>query len=93
MDSPTQGASRAPLHGRGLPRRKQQHVITSYRDGSPRSTRPDPRDEAELPLPTGPADVWLSDATVISAALDPEDWPAWTDEVVLGISRRMGGDA
>lgn len=48
-------------------------------------------DEHELPLPVGPDDIWLSDATVIGAAVDADAWPEWTDAVSWSLTPRGGG--
>jgi hypothetical protein len=61
-----------------LQRRSSVYVVTSY---PPPATSSTPSDEIELPLPTGPCTIWLSDSTVISSEVDAGDWPAWTDEV------------
>jgi hypothetical protein len=57
---------------------KKTHLFTSYLN-SPVSVSAD--FEIELPLPTGPDAVWLSDSTLIGCAVDAADWPAWTDEI------------
>jgi len=61
-----------------LQRRSSLHVVTSYLPAASSSSL---GDEIELPLPTGPRALWLSDSTVIACEVDAGDWPAWTDEV------------
>ncbi|HKI19185.1 MAG TPA: hypothetical protein VKA15_14970 [Isosphaeraceae bacterium] len=57
----------------------REHAYTSYPVTGPGST---PLDEFEVPLLYSyPGDLWPVDATVIGCAVDPEEWPAWTDEV------------
>ncbi len=64
-----------------LDRLKVAHHFTSYLN-SPVSASAD--FEIELPLPTGPCAVWLSDSTVIGCEVDAADWPEWTAEVRFG---------
>ena len=68
-----------------LDKRTSVQLITSYPLPAASSSLPD--QEIEIPLPTGPCTVWLSDATVIGSEVDAADWPAWTDEVPFGAGR------
>jgi hypothetical protein len=61
-----------------LDRLRKAHLFTSY-PLNPAASTADAK--IELPLPTGPDAVWLSDSTVIGCAVDAASWPAWTDEV------------
>ena len=65
-----------------LEKRTSVHLITSYGASATPSTVRD--EEIQIPLPTGPCTVWLSDATVIGCEVGAADWPAWTDEVRFG---------
>ena len=65
-----------------LDKRTSVHLITSYARPAASSSPPDK--EIDLPLPTGPCTVWLSNSTLIGCEVDAADWPAWTDEVRFG---------
>jgi hypothetical protein len=78
MISPKQSNREVATVALRLQRRSSVYIVTSYPPPAVSST---PGDEFELPLPTGPCAVWLSDSTVISSEVDAGDWPAWTDEV------------
>ena len=85
MTSPNLRAREGAVPDRGLNRPSRDHLFTSYHVVGPASSGPD--DEIEVPLLTGPHDVLLSDATVISFAVDAAEWPDWTDEVAFGAGR------
>jgi hypothetical protein len=78
MSSPKQSNLSVAMDVLRLQRRSSHHVVTYYPRPAASSSL---GDEIELPMPTGPNDVWLSDSTVIGCAVDAANWPAWTDEV------------
>ena len=74
-----------------LDKPSQAHLFTSYDAPDASSSRS--ADEIEIPLPTGPCAVWLSDSTVIGCEVDAAEWPDWTDDVRFGagFGARRGG--
>jgi len=79
MNSPNLRDHMVAVPGPCFNKRTRDHLFTSYPIAPLKASRAG--DEIELPLPTGPCAVWLSDSTVIGCAVDAADWPAWTDEV------------
>jgi hypothetical protein len=61
-----------------LDRLRKTHLFTYYPNSLVSASA---NFEIELPLPTGPCAVWLSDSTLIGCAVDAASWPEWTDEI------------
>jgi hypothetical protein len=59
------------------------HLITSYPPRSASSTLPD--QEIERSWEDFPDDEWPSDAWLVAADVDAEEWPGWTDEARFGL--------
>ncbi len=62
-----------------LDKRKDTHLFTSY--SAPISLSTPVADEAELSWGEISQHSWPSDAWVVGADVDPDEWPEWTDLV------------